>query len=52
MLYLNPVGSNPTGVSIPLSRRMEIYQIARDFDLIILEDDPYYFIGFEKVSSL
>lgn len=49
MLYVNPAGANPTGVSIPLARRQEIYQIAKDYDLIILEDDPYYFLQFDKV---
>ncbi|KAK4021940.1 hypothetical protein OUZ56_007428 [Daphnia magna] len=48
ILYVNPAGANPTGVSIPLSRRKEIYQIAKDFDLIIFEDDPYYFLQFDK----
>jgi len=48
VLYVNPAGANPSGVSIPLERRKEIYQIARDFDLIILEDDPYYFLQFDK----
>ena len=52
LLYVNPVGANPTGVSIPLSRRKEIYQIARDFDLIIFEDDPYYFLQFAEVTSM
>lgn len=48
ILYVNPAGANPTGVSSPLSRRQEIYQIAKDFDLIIFEDDPYYFLQFDK----
>ena len=47
---MNPTGANPTGVSISLERRMEIYKIAQDFDLVILEDDPYYFLQFEKVA--
>ena len=46
---MNPVGANPTGVSISLERRQEIYQIARDYDLIIFEDDPYYFLHFDQV---
>lgn len=52
MLYVNPAGANPTGVSIPLDRRQEIYQIAKDYDLIILEDDPYYFLQFDKVIPI
>ena len=52
VLYVNPAGANPTGVSIPLGRRQEIYQIAQEYDLIILEDDPYYFLQFEAVVHL
>lgn len=49
---MNPVGANPTGVSISRERREEIYQIARDYDLIIFEDDPYYFLHFDQVQIL
>lgn len=48
VLYVNPTGANPTGVSISLERRKEIYRIAQDYDLIIFEDDPYYFLSFEE----
>lgn len=48
VLYVNPTGANPTGVSLPLERRQEIYEIARDFNLLIFEDDPYYFLQFEE----
>lgn len=48
---MNPTGANPTGVSISLERRKEIYRIAQDYDLIIFEDDPYYFLSFEEVSE-
>lgn len=30
-----------------MERRQEIYQIARDFDIIILEDDPYFFLQYD-----
>lgn len=46
-LYMIPTGSNPSGVTITGERRREIYQIAREYDLIIMEDDPYYFLNFE-----
>lgn len=41
VLYTIPTGSNPTGATIPAERRREIYSIAREHDLLILEDDPY-----------
>ncbi|KAG0040228.1 hypothetical protein BGZ83_002623 [Gryganskiella cystojenkinii] len=52
MLYTVPVGGNPTGVSQTLERKKEIYEIARQHNLLILEDDPYYYLQFgEKVPS-
>ena len=51
VLYVNPTGGNPTGVSIPTERRHEIYEIAREYNLIILEDDPYYFVQFNDVKN-
>ncbi|XP_030047407.1 kynurenine/alpha-aminoadipate aminotransferase, mitochondrial [Microcaecilia unicolor] len=48
LLYTIPNGSNPTGTSLTMERKREIYQIARDYDLLIIEDDPYYFLQFQK----
>ena len=48
VIYINPNAANPTGISISTSRRHQIYEIAREYDLIIVEDDPYYFIQFGK----
>ena len=45
-LYTIPTGSNPTGASLTWSRKQEIYQIASEYNLIILEDDPYYWMQF------
>ena len=46
VLYTIPVGANPTGGSLSLERKREIYALAREYDLLILEDDPYYFLQF------
>ncbi|KAG0215624.1 pyridoxal phosphate-dependent transferase [Mortierella sp. GBAus27b] len=52
VLYTVPVGGNPTGVSQTLERKREIYEIARDHNLLILEDDPYYYLQYgDKVPS-
>lgn len=40
VLYTIPTGSNPTGGTMGLERRREVYRIAREHDLLILEDDP------------
>ncbi|EEU34408.1 uncharacterized protein NECHADRAFT_94787 [Fusarium vanettenii 77-13-4] len=44
LLYLIPTGQNPTGATQNLQRRRDIYRVAQEHDLIILEDDPYYFL--------
>lgn len=48
VLYTIPVGSNPTGASLTLERKKDIYSIAREFELLILEDDPYYWMQFSS----
>ncbi|XP_072371854.1 kynurenine/alpha-aminoadipate aminotransferase, mitochondrial isoform X1 [Scyliorhinus torazame] len=48
VLYTIPNGANPTGASITAERKREVYQIARKYNLLIIEDDPYYFLQFEK----
>ncbi len=52
-IYLNPTFQNPTGFTMPLDRRKEIYEVAKKYDLLILEDDPYEEIRFsgEPVPS-
>ncbi|GAA5915028.1 hypothetical protein JCM6882_006760 [Rhodosporidiobolus microsporus] len=41
LLYIVPVGSNPTGSTMPADRRQQIYDICSKYDVIIAEDDPY-----------
>lgn len=48
LLYCIPNGGNPTGSSLNLERKKEIYKIAQEYDLLIMEDDPYFYIQFTK----
>ncbi|KAJ2982280.1 hypothetical protein NUW54_g10772 [Trametes sanguinea] len=43
-MYTVPVGQNPTGVTMGVARKKEIYDICVEYDVIIVEDDPYYFL--------
>lgn len=43
-IYLNPTLQNPTTLTIPDHRREEIVEIARHFQVPIVEDDAYGFI--------
>ncbi|KAJ5506751.1 Pyridoxal phosphate-dependent transferase major region subdomain 1 [Penicillium expansum] len=42
--YTVPSGQNPTGATQSLERKLAIYDIAERHNLIIIEDDPYYFL--------
>ncbi len=46
-IYIIPDFQNPTGVTLPLSRRLEIIRIAGRHDLVIVEDSPYRDVRFE-----
>ncbi|CUH50805.1 aminotransferase-like domain-containing protein [Shimia marina] len=43
-LYLNPTLHNPTTMIVPQSRRLEITDIMKRYDLPLIEDDAYGFI--------
>ena len=40
-IYVVPTFQNPAGVIMPESRRKKLIDIAHEYDLIIVEDDPY-----------
>lgn len=46
-IYTVPNFQNPTGVTIPEKNRKRLIDIANDYDTLIVEDDPYYFLRFE-----
>uniref|UniRef100_A0A667Y8R4 Aminoadipate aminotransferase n=1 Tax=Myripristis murdjan TaxID=586833 RepID=A0A667Y8R4_9TELE len=48
ILYTIPNGGNPTGASMTTERKKAVYELARQYDMLIIEDDPYYFLQFEK----
>ena len=46
-IYTVPSFQNPSGVTIPLEARRELLDIASEYDLLIIEDDPYGELVFE-----
>ncbi|XP_004079903.1 kynurenine/alpha-aminoadipate aminotransferase, mitochondrial isoform X2 [Oryzias latipes] len=48
ILYTIPNGGNPTGASMTMERKKDVYELAQQYDMLIIEDDPYYFLQFEK----
>jgi DNA-binding transcriptional MocR family regulator len=51
VLYVVPTGSNPSGITLSHSRRVELYQVCCKHNLLILEDDPYYFLYFSSAPA-
>ncbi|TFY57906.1 hypothetical protein EVJ58_g6740 [Rhodofomes roseus] len=44
VLYTVPVGQNPVGSTMGATRKKAIYDVCVEFDIIIVEDDPYFFL--------
>ena len=55
LVYLVPVAQNPTGISMSVARKEEIYRVCQDLDLYIVEDDAYFYLyhgtDYEVTSS-
>ena len=46
-LYTVPTFSNPSGVTLSWARRLEVLEIARSNDILVLEDNPYGLLYFD-----
>jgi 2-aminoadipate transaminase len=46
-IYTVPNFHNPAGVTLIQERRRELLEIAREFDLVVVEDNPYGMLRFE-----
>ncbi|MGA1836740.1 PLP-dependent aminotransferase family protein [Herbiconiux sp. 11R-BC] len=47
-LYTIPSFQNPAGVTLSWARRQEILQIARENEILVLEDNPYGLLHFDE----
>jgi 2-aminoadipate transaminase len=47
-LYTVPTFSNPSGVTLSWERRLEILEICRSNDILVLEDNPYGLLYFDS----
>eukprot|EP00775_Hariotina_reticulata_P010800 gene10800-10956_t len=46
VLYTIPTGQNPTGSVMSQERMAEVYSLAQKWDLVIIEDDAYYWLQY------
>ncbi|RZN50580.1 PLP-dependent aminotransferase family protein [archaeon] len=45
--YIIPTFQNPSGITYSLEKRKELAEIAREYDLLLVEDNPYAKLRFE-----
>jgi len=46
IVYTTPTGANPSGTTASEQRKREILQVIREFNILLFEDDPYYYLSF------
>jgi DNA-binding transcriptional MocR family regulator len=46
-VYVLPTFQNPSGRTLPVERRRRVAELAREHDVLLLEDDPYGLVRFE-----
>lgn len=47
-VYVIPSFQNPTGVTMPEERRRELVEVCAQRDVMIVEDDPYALLSFDR----
>lgn len=48
LLYTVPTGQNPTGCTILSERRRAVYRLCQRYDILLVEDDPYFFLQYPQ----
>lgn len=51
MMYTVTMGQNPTSGLLSVKRRKEIYEVCQKYDVLIVEDDPYFYIQFPHAAN-
>ncbi|MFC3791822.1 PLP-dependent aminotransferase family protein [Paenibacillus sp. GCM10012307] len=52
LFYLNPTFHNPTGYTVPAEQRKKLVELAQKYRCLLIEDDPYRDIYFDKEPPL
>ena len=47
LLYVVPTFANPSGATMPLARRLRLLELAVEYGVVVVEDDPYGRLRFE-----
>ncbi|KFY14369.1 hypothetical protein V492_02675 [Pseudogymnoascus sp. VKM F-4246] len=51
LMYTITIGQNPTSGILSIERRKEIYSICTKYDIVIIEDDPYWHLQYPSAAS-
>jgi len=51
LMYTVTVGQNPTSGVLSLQRRRDIYALCSKYDVLIVEDDPYWYLQFPSATA-
>ncbi|KAK4542282.1 hypothetical protein LTR36_006935 [Oleoguttula mirabilis] len=52
LMYTVTMGQNPTSGVLSLQRRRDIYALCSKYDIIIVEDDPYWYLQFPSSTAI
>ncbi|KAM3074807.1 hypothetical protein ACMFMG_008221 [Clarireedia jacksonii] len=52
LLYTVTIGQNPTSGTLSIQRRKELYALCSKYDVMIIEDDPYWYLQFPSAVAL
>ncbi|KAK0626563.1 pyridoxal phosphate-dependent transferase [Immersiella caudata] len=51
IMYTVTLGHNPTGNVVSLERKKEVYAVCSKYDVIIVEDEPYWYLQFPSAAA-
>ncbi|PYH45765.1 PLP-dependent transferase [Aspergillus saccharolyticus JOP 1030-1] len=51
LMYTITIGQNPTGGNLSVERRREIYALCQQYDILIIEDDPYWNLQYPSAAA-
>ncbi|KAL2118274.1 hypothetical protein VTJ04DRAFT_7934 [Mycothermus thermophilus] len=51
LMYTVTLGQNPTGTITPNHRKHQIYTLCQRYDVIIIEDEPYWYMQFPSAAT-
>ncbi|MEZ0393513.1 MAG: PLP-dependent aminotransferase family protein [Desulfurococcaceae archaeon] len=49
-IYVIPVAQNPAGTTMSRDRKRHLLELAEQFDVLVVEDDPYSYLVYDQVD--